>query len=147
MTSGADVVAEARTWISTPWQHQCAVKGVATDCLGLISGVGLALELPGSDQWRADARMRGYARVPDGRMIVTGCNEYLEPVSGMALQLGDIVLMRMYGAEPQHFAIVSSIRPARIIHAFAAVGRVVENGLDTAWRERILRAYRYKGLK
>ena len=34
-----DVVAVARAWIGTPYQHQASVKGVACDCLGLIRGV------------------------------------------------------------------------------------------------------------
>jgi NlpC/P60 family putative phage cell wall peptidase len=33
------VVAEARSWIGTPYQHQASLKGVGCDCLGLVRGV------------------------------------------------------------------------------------------------------------
>ena len=37
------VVAEARSWIGTPYQHQASLKGVGCDCLGLVRGVWRAL--------------------------------------------------------------------------------------------------------
>jgi cell wall-associated NlpC family hydrolase len=35
----AAIVAEARSWIGTPYRHQASLKGVGTDCLGLLRGV------------------------------------------------------------------------------------------------------------
>ena len=29
----------ARSWIGTPYRHQCSLKGEGTDCLGLLRGV------------------------------------------------------------------------------------------------------------
>ena len=37
--AGARIVALARGWIGTPYVHQASVRGVGTDCLGLIRGV------------------------------------------------------------------------------------------------------------
>ncbi len=37
------VVAEARTWIGTPYRHQASLKGVGCDCLGLVRGIFRAL--------------------------------------------------------------------------------------------------------
>ena len=37
--SGETVVRAARGWIGTPYHHQASVKGVGTDCLGLVRGV------------------------------------------------------------------------------------------------------------
>ena len=36
---GEAIVAEAREWIGTAWQHQASLKGVACDCVGLVRGV------------------------------------------------------------------------------------------------------------
>jgi len=36
---GDKVVASARTWIGTPYQHQMSCKGAGSDCLGLVRGV------------------------------------------------------------------------------------------------------------
>ena len=35
----AAIVAEARSWIGTPYRHQGSLKGAGCDCLGLIRGV------------------------------------------------------------------------------------------------------------
>ncbi len=45
------IVAEARSWIGTPYRHQASLKGVGCDCLGLLRGVwrevmGAEPELP-----------------------------------------------------------------------------------------------------
>lgn len=36
MREAADIVAAARGWIGTPYLHQASLKGVGTDCLGLV---------------------------------------------------------------------------------------------------------------
>ena len=33
------VVRVARGWIGTPYHHQASLRGVGTDCLGLVRGV------------------------------------------------------------------------------------------------------------
>ena len=37
------IIAEARTWIGTPYRHQASLKGVGCDCLGLLRGVWRAI--------------------------------------------------------------------------------------------------------
>lgn len=145
-TDAAQIVAEARQWIGTRWQHQAALKGVATDCLGLVAGVGLNCNLPRANEWRRDQRSLGYGRIPDARTIVAACADYLDQVAVDDIRPGDILLLR-FSDGPQHFAIVSNLEPLRIVHAYAGVGRVVENGMDDNWRRRIVRAYRYRGLE
>lgn len=145
MTTRADVVAEARTWLGTPWQHQQSLKGVATDCLGLISGVALNLGLEGAAKWRADERMRGYTKQPVARLVLAACDDYLDPLSLAAIELAAILWLRREDAT--HFAIVSALDPMYIIHGDAVVGeRVVENRVDELCRSRIYRAYRFRGL-
>ena len=43
MTREERIVAEARSWVGTPYQHQCSTKGAGTDCLGLVRGVWRAM--------------------------------------------------------------------------------------------------------
>lgn len=50
--ANAAVLAEAETWLGTPYRHQGSRKGVGCDCLGLVRGIWRALygrepELPG----------------------------------------------------------------------------------------------------
>jgi cell wall-associated NlpC family hydrolase len=37
--AGKAVIAEAMTWLGTPYRHQGSRKGVGCDCLGLVRGV------------------------------------------------------------------------------------------------------------
>jgi len=36
MVTRAEIIAEARTWLKTPWRHQGRLKGIACDCVGHI---------------------------------------------------------------------------------------------------------------
>ena len=33
------IIAEARSWLGTPWHHQASLKGVGCDCIGFVRGV------------------------------------------------------------------------------------------------------------
>ncbi len=46
--------------------------------------------------------------------------------------------------DPMHFAILSRLDPPYIIHAVELRGGVVEHRVDNVWRNRIMRAYRYR---
>lgn len=143
MTCGAAVVAEARRWLDTPFQHQGRLLGVAVDCAGVVTEIARALGLETCD-------VCDYQRQPDGARLQALCEQHMDRVPpGTSVQPGDVLLMRL-AREPQHLAIVSRVdedgRPAAIIHAYAEVGKVVEHGLDLIWRRRIIRAYRMKGV-
>lgn len=138
MIARADVVMAARGWLGTRWHHGASLKGVGTDCVGLILGVakdlGIGLEL--------SSEYHGYGRQPDGKLLRQGTAEYLDPTSNPGL--GDIYLMR-FEQDPQHFAIISS--PIHIIHAYMLPRKVVENRLDDVWSKRIVSAHRFRGVE
>jgi NlpC/P60 family putative phage cell wall peptidase len=147
MTTREQIVDEARSWVDTRWQHQASVKGVATDCIGLIGGVGVRLRIPDALAWASDQRVRAYGRKPDVEALRSAAETYLEPIPVADAGLGDILLMRYEpDPEPRHFAIISALDPMYIVHAFANARKVVENRVDRAWRERIVSAYRYRGV-
>ena len=145
MTSRADIVAAARDWLGTPWQHQASLKGVGADCIGLVGGVALACGVPGAREWAADQTCKGYGRRPDPAMLLRSCDTYLERIAVGAAGLGDILVFK-FERDPQHFGIKSREGPDYVIHAYAQARRVVENRIDELWRSRILRAYRFRGL-
>ena len=39
MVTREAIVTAARGWLGTPYHHQASVKGVGSDCLGLIRGI------------------------------------------------------------------------------------------------------------
>jgi len=80
--SRTDVVAEARTWLGTPFKHQGCLKGVACDCIGLIKGVGLALCLADYDPDGPEATAyASYSMNPNSRRMRAGLATWLVPIS------------------------------------------------------------------
>lgn len=147
MATGYDVVAEAHSWLGTPFVHQASKRGVGVDCVGLIAGVARELGLPGIAAFDASPKYKGYGREPDPKVLLRGCQEFLDEISLDEVREGDILLMR-YARDPMHFAIVTRLDPMYVIHALGVTTRnVAEHRLDDVWRSRILRAYRYRGLE
>ena len=144
MVTGVDIVREARTWLNTRWRHQGRVKGVAVDCIGLVGGVALQLDIPGAREWYDDKSLHRYGRIPDPEFIYAGCERFMDRIAIDDVRPGDVVVMA-FERDPQHFAIVSAVNPMYLIHAYTAVRKVVENGA-AIWRGKILRAYRFRGL-
>lgn len=141
----ADVVACARRWVGTPWRHQGRSEA-GIDCAGLPIAIAKELGL-------ADVRVSGYGRQPDGRTLRSICRRYMRPVEVSEMSPGDVVTMRFPGAvDESHLAVVVD-HPRRglgIVHALNAKdgrGRVVEHGLDDAWRSRITAVYRLPGIE
>lgn len=147
MIRGEDIVAEARTWIGTPWRHQGRLKGVGTDCLGLVGGIAVNLGLFPSETWTTDPVFAGYGRIPMSDRLLDGCGRYLDSVPKANVRLGDILLMSFSKAErPQHFAVVSRLEPRLyIIHAYAQHRKVVESQAALP-KSAVLRAYRFRGV-
>jgi len=145
MITSEAIVLEAREWVGVRWRHQASSKQFGADCIGLIAGVGLALGLEEAKRWLTDARRTSYRARPDSKMLLAAANDYLLPIQTSQIAAGDILLMR-FDIDPQHFAIVSSLVPYRIIHSYAQMRKVVEHGVDRVWRSRIVGAYRYRGV-
>lgn len=127
VTTRADVVACARTWLGTPFQHQQRAKGVAVDCAGLVIGVARELGLV-----VRDFDVTGYSRHPDGHSLLRWCREYMAPVREPDLQPGDVIVVR-YETRPQHMGIIGDYRHGghSMIHAaeHAMLSKVVEHRL------------------
>jgi NlpC/P60 family putative phage cell wall peptidase len=139
-----EVIAEARSWVGTRWQHGAALKGVACDCIGLIAGVALALGSDEAQRLMATPEYRAYGRKPDPAMLLRACEELLDPVDGFAAALpGDVLLMR-FSADPQHFGFFST--RGQMIHSYAQARRVVEHRIDLLWQRRVVGVYRLRGI-
>ena len=140
MTIRDDIVAEARSWVGTPFRHQGRRKGKAVDCAGVVIETGKELDL-------LDYKEEGYATQPDPTRMGALLERYLDPIDRGDLKPGDILWMRFI--EPMHLAIFSRLQDGRdgVIHAYSNVGRCVEHGLDDKWLRRVHRCYRYRGVE
>lgn len=146
MTRAADVIAEAREWVGTPYVHQAYLKGVGADCVGLIIGVGLAA---GVTDWTPERHkpFSRYARTPHPERMRKAISTFLLPVERGAQRLGDVAWLEWRENLPMHLAILAELdERLTLIHAAGDIGRVVEHDLDALWESRINSWWRYPGL-
>lgn len=136
------VVAEARTYMGTKWQHQGRLKGVGVDCIGLIGMSALTCHVSGAKDWWEDRQFHNYGPSPREELIYRGCDLFMERVPVKEAGVGDVLIMS-FGPVAQHFALIS--RPGNyIIHAYSSSPRrVTENGVKI-WKGGIMRAYRFR---
>lgn len=117
----AQIVAEARKWVGTPY-HSCAdVRGAGVDCGMLLVRVYADLGFvapfdprPYPEDWHLHRSVERYLA-----FILGNCKEITKPRSG------DIVVFK-YGRCFSHGAIVTVEDPVTIVHAFQPYGIVFE---------------------
>lgn len=154
-SSPDQVIAEARTWVGTPYVHQHELKGVAVDCVGLILGVGKALDIVDwtEERW---APYRAYGRTPNPARMRRGMHEFLVPVASTEDSLcpaaeakpGMIVWLQWRNSLPMHLAIVGTIEDRlTIIHAYNGAAKCVEHGFVDPWPGRVESVWKYPGLE
>ena len=138
----AALIAEARSWIGTPYHHQAALKGVGCDCIGLIRGIyaafGGVVELPAdySPSWhlhRAEERLRD------------GLDRYGTEVPLLSARPGDILLFGIGKGPAAHGAVL--IEGAVIIHAYSEAGAVIASRLSGRWLAWRRAAFAFPGVE
>lgn len=150
LVSRAAFVAEARSWIGTPYVHQHDAKGVGCDCGGLLRGASIALGLLPTNYLDLLPQARGYSQKPDGVVMQRSCEQFFRRITVAEIRPGDVLLFR-FGPHPQHTAIVAD-RPngsgLTMIHSLGPIHpcKVIEHGLDETWRRRIVAAYSIPGV-
>lgn len=142
MTFEDIILAEARSWIGTPYQHQASVKGAGADCLGLLRGVwravvGVEPEAvpPYTEDWAEPARQE---------VLLRAAERWLCRMSLAEAESADVLLFRMReGSIAKHLGIQSQIGPqARFIHAYSGHG-VIESPLSQPWQRRVVARFRF----
>lgn len=136
LSSRERLIAEARTWLGTPFHHQARKKGVGVDCVGLIVKAATAAGFP-----LRDHAERNYSRYPLAqRLIAKECDAQMAPIPFDERQVGSVILFWVHRARlPQHIAFLTS-RDA-MLHAWSDAGRVVEHDIDNYWMSRIYATY------
>jgi len=135
----AAIVDAARTWIGTPYHHQASLRGVGTDCLGLVRGIWR--DVYGVDAEQPPAYSRDWAEAADCETMLDAAARHLEAIAALEIEPGDAVIFRLRtGAVAKHAAIVAT--PATMIHAMEGAP-VSEVPLSNWWRRRIAGAFRF----
>lgn len=114
----AAVVAEAKTWIGTPFHHSARVKGAGVDCLMLLAEVyeraGVTAERINPPFYVPDWHLHR-----DAEQYMEGLLRYARPVE--VPESGDIALFQ-FGRTYSHGAIVTQW--PKLIHAYWSIGVV-----------------------
>jgi NlpC/P60 family putative phage cell wall peptidase len=114
------VVAEALTWLGTPYHHRACVKGAGVDCamlpLAVYKAVGFVPEHTEAEAYPQDWHLHR-----DEERYLAFVRRFAREIEREALGPGDFVVWR-WGRTFSHGAIVLS--PPRVIHAFVEAERV-----------------------
>lgn len=136
------VLAEARSWIGTPFHHQASVCGVGCDCLGLVRGVWRALY--GSEPEVTPPYAPDWAEATHQETLLEAARRNLIEVEPTAMTVGDVLLFRLKPDAPvRHCGILST--EGQMIHAWSGYV-VAEVPLDPSWRRRLSHAFRFPTL-
>lgn len=134
------VLAEAKTWIGTPYRHQSSRKQVGCDCLGLIAGIWRALY---TEQLNvpADYPRSWNARSDGDDPLLDAAKAYLSTLPNDEGLPGDLIVFRWSVFAPsRHLAIVAE--GDTIIHAYERHA-VMQNALVPSWRRRVSGVFRF----
>lgn len=126
------IIACARAWLDTPYQHQASVKGAGCDCLGLVRGVWR--EFYDTEPLEVPPYTPDWAEETGEETLLEAAQSCLVSIKREHAQPGDVLLFRMRSDAPvKHIAIMTE--PQKIIHAYW--GRaVVESFLVPFWQRR-----------
>ena len=128
-----------RSWIGTPYHHQASVKGIGTDCLGLVRGVWR--ELYGFDTEVPPAYSRDWAEASGIETMLEAASRHLIAVDPRLIGAGDVVVFRIKaGMVAKHAGVMTSA--TEMIHAMEG-GPVSEVAVTNWWRRRIAAGFQF----
>lgn len=148
--NSAEIIAEGRTWIGTPFHHQGRVKGVGCDCIGGVLGIlhnagvrsrqrdDAGNPIPFTEFDRTD-----YSTDPNSERLKHTLDEHLIAIPLAEIRAGDVLLFKIIHL-PQHVGIVADhpYGGLSLIHAYSPAGKMVEEQLTQSWLSRVVSAYR-----
>lgn len=145
MTDREQIVAEARSLIGTPFQHQARLPGIGIDCAGVVIVVARRLGMVPDD-----FDVGNYPREADGVSMLGWCRQHMIQVKQAEMQVGDVVAV-IVDKLPQHLGVMGDYRHGgfSIIHAAAFAKpkpRVIETRLMFSQGMRFAAAFRMPGV-
>lgn len=142
MISRLDIVTAARGWLGTPYVHQASLRGVGTDCLGLVRGVWR--EVIGGEPETAPAYSPGWAEAGTGDALAEAAARHLLEIPYTEFEAGDILLFRWRPHLPAKHAGIATAKSA-MIHA-QEQAEVTEICLSAWWLRHLAFAFRFPGV-
>jgi NlpC/P60 family putative phage cell wall peptidase len=142
MTNADAALAVARGWIGTPYQHQASVKGVGTDCLGLLRGIWR--QIFGQEPEPVPAYTEDWAEPDHREVLLAAAARWLVAKDLAEQEPGDVLVFRMReGSIAKHLGLQSQVGAhPQFIHSYTGHG-VIESSLSTPWQRRIAARFRF----
>ena len=140
---GEEVVAEARRWLGTPYQHQASCRGAGTDCVGLLRGLWRALL--GPEPEAVPPYTPDWSEPAGAEELLAAAARHLVPIPPAEARPGDVAVLRMREAGVAKHVGILARSPAghdTLIHAYSGHG-VVESPLTPSWARRIVAVFRF----
>jgi len=139
MHTRTHIVTLARDWLGTPYHHQASMRGVGTDCIGLVRGIWR--ELYGAEAEALPAYTRDWAEARGRETLLEAARRHLIEIPRFEAQPGDVLVFRWRrDALAKHCAILS--KPAAMIHALEGAP-VTEVALSPWWRRHTAAAFAF----
>lgn len=133
MTMANKVLAEAESWIGTPYRHGGSKRGVSCDCLGLVRGIWR--ELYDKEPETPPAYAPDWAEASKGEPMLEAAFRHLTARESSDPQPGDLLVFRWQPrVAAKHLGIMA--HDNRFIHAYEGHG-VLASALVPQWRKRI----------
>jgi NlpC/P60 family putative phage cell wall peptidase len=129
----------ARGWLGTPYQHQASLKGVGTDCLGLIRGIWR--ERFGFEPEPAPPYSPDWAEAGLAETFANAGRRHLIEIQPLLFDEGDVLLFRWRAHLPAKHAGIATSRNTMIHAQEGAV--VSEVALNSWWLSRLAFAFRF----
>ncbi len=132
-----EVVAEARTWLRTPYHHMARVKGAGVDCVQIIIAVYAQCGL--IEDFQPEFYPPDWHLHRSDEKYLQGVTKYATRIPVEEVLPGDLLLFR-FARCASHGAIVTEW--PRVVHALMGIG-VIESSvheaeltgrIDSAWR-------------
>ncbi len=137
------VIAEARSWIGTPYRHQASLKSVGCDCLGLVRGVWRGLY--GIEPEAVKPYSPDWAEAGGSDALLEAARCHLIEKPNVEMTAGDVILFRWKPSHTaKHLGILSSEQT--FIHAYEGHA-VMISALVPQWRSRIAGVFSFKPIK
>jgi len=131
----------ARSWIGTPYRHQCSLKGEGTDCLGLLRGVYRELYSTGDPKEMPNYSMSWNEHLSTDPLI-EATREFLDEVPIKDAIPGDVLVFRMRSNMPaKHCGILS--HDDKIIHAYSRE-KTAELYMTEWWWKKVASVFRFR---
>jgi NlpC/P60 family putative phage cell wall peptidase len=137
-----EIVAAARGWLGTPYCHQASLRGVGTDCLGLVRGVWR--EVMGDEPETPPGYAPGWAEAGGTEAMAEAARRHLREIPPPDFRAGDVLLFRWRPHLPAKHAGIA-VSAHRMIHAQDGAS-VTEIALSAWWLRHLAFAFRFPGV-